>query len=229
MAAVAYGVLLVTLEAELAIVAETLDRLTDAEWSTPTRLAPPETDQPPWTVLELAGHLDISIGITRAVIADRRRGPATRDAADFFTFPTTDVATDFYEYAYEVVEGRTPADLRGVLPQTFSAAVQEARSAAPELVGAFPGYEPRPLLRLDDWISSRIVEAVVHGMDLTDALGRPSTATTAGIAHTATLLDNLLGRRTQPGRPGDLDDDRLWVRAAAGRDQHTDRRLPLIS
>ena len=56
-------------------------------------------------------------------------------------------------------------------------------------------------MRLDEFVASRIVEAVVHGMDLTDALGRECMATPEGIAVTAELLDELLARRTVPGRP----------------------------
>ena len=60
-------------------------------------------------------------------------------------------------------------------------------------------------------------------MDLTDALGRECMATPEGIAVTAGLLDELLARRTVPGRPGDLVDDVPWIRAAFG----TRRRTPI--
>ena len=30
-------------------------------------------------------------------------------------------------------------------------------------------------MSIDEFVTSRIVEAVVHGMDLTDALGRPAS------------------------------------------------------
>lgn len=39
----------------------------------------------------------------------------------------------------------------------------------------------------------------------------------------------LLARRTVAGRPTDLaGDDLAWIRAASGRQQHPDPRLPLI-
>jgi hypothetical protein len=83
-------------------------------------------------------------------------------------------------------------------------------------------------MRLDEFVPSRIVEAVVHGIDLTDALGRPSIASPAGVAVTAAILDELLARRTVAGRPADLADDMAWIRAASGRADHADPRLPLI-
>ena len=53
-------------------------------------------------------------------------------------------------------------------------------------------------------------------------------ATDDGIAITAAILDELLARRTVAGRPRDLADDLQWVRAASGRSEHPDPRLPLI-
>jgi hypothetical protein len=83
-------------------------------------------------------------------------------------------------------------------------------------------------MRLDEFVPSRVVEAVVHGLDLTDAMGRDPIATADGVAMTAGILDELLARRTVPGRPADLADDLAWVRAASGRAGHPDPRLPLL-
>jgi hypothetical protein len=83
-------------------------------------------------------------------------------------------------------------------------------------------------MRLDEFVASRIVEAVVHGIDLTDAIGRDPIATPDGIAFTAALLEDLLARRTVAGRPADLSNDLAWIRAASGRAPHDDPRLPLI-
>jgi len=49
-----------------------------------------------------------------------------------------------------------------------------------------------------------------------------------GIAITASILDELLARRTVAGRPADLGDDLAWIRAASGRVAHIDPRLPLL-
>ena len=71
-------------------------------------------------------------------------------------------------------------------------------------------------MRLDEFVASR-VEAVVHGLDLTDALEREPMATGEGPAVTAAIMDELPARRTAAGRPPDLGDDLAWVRAASGR------------
>jgi len=228
--AAGYRALVSILETELAVVAEGFQQLTAEQWQTPTQLIPLESNDPPWTLLELAGHLDISIGITRMLISEAVSGEREpeRDAVDFFIFPSADVASEFYDYAYTMVEGQNPSEMSGVLRNTFARAIDDARSTPGSTVGAFPGFEPYPLIRLDEFISSRIVEAVVHGIDPTDALRRPSAATAEGVAHTARLLDNLLTRSSASGRPPDLDDDMAWILAASGRRPHLDPRLPLI-
>ena len=68
----------------------------------------------------------------------------------------------------------------------------------------------------------------MHGIDLAQALGRACIATAAGIAVTAAILDDLLARRTIPGRPPELSDDLDWILAASGRAESGDNRLPLI-
>jgi uncharacterized protein (TIGR03083 family) len=213
-----------TLERELQGVQRTFAALSERDWQQPTRLVPFDASQPPWTVFELAGHLDISIGLTRMLIANQEAAQVGRDHVSFFIFPRSEVAPVVYDYAYTMVEGRVPADMPGVLEETFSRSVSESRALPPETVGS--GYYA--FMRLDEFASSRIVEAVVHGIDLTDALGQDSIATPAGIAYTAALLDELLARRTVPGRPAGLEDDLTWIRAASGRDPHPDPRLPLI-
>jgi hypothetical protein len=178
-------------------------------------------------VFELAGHFDISIGLARMLIADPQDGQVGRDRTSFFIFPRSEVAPVVYDYAYKMVEGKTPADMPAVLEETFTKTIEESRANPPTLVG--PGYYA--LMELGEFVPSRVVEAVVHGLDLTDALGRDPVATPEGIAVAASILDDLLARRTVAGRPGDLSDDFEWIRAASGRrpqGPHPDPRLPLI-
>jgi hypothetical protein len=213
-----------TLETELGGVERAFRELSAEQWRTPTLLRPLDERQPHWTLFELAGHFDISIGLTRMLLADPQQGQVGRDRVSFFIFPRSEVAPVVYDYAYTMVEGKTPEQMPDVLHETFTKTVQEARAAAPETVG--PGYYA--LMRVDEFVPSRVLEAVVHGLDLTDALGRPSIATPAGIAMTAAILDDLLARRTVAGRPADLGDDLAWIRAASGRAEHPDPRLPVI-
>ena len=213
-----------TLERELGGVADTFAGLSDDEWQMEAKLVPLDTELPHWTVFHLAGHFDISIGLTRMLIADPQEGQTGRDRASFFIFPRSEVAPVVYDYAYTMVAGKEPGDMPDVLRETFSKTIEESRATPPETIG--PGYYA--LMRLDEFVTSRVVEAVVHGIDLTDATGRDCIATPDGIAITAAILDDLLARRTVAGRPADLGDDLEWIRAASGRVAHADPRLPII-
>jgi len=213
-----------TLDAELRGLEAVFRGLSGKDWEAPTKLNPIDSTLPHWTVFELAGHFDISIGLARMLMAAPQEGQPGRDRTSFFIFPRAEVAPVVYDYAYKMVAGKRPMDMPDVLHETFSKTIEEARRSRPDLVG--PGYYA--LMRVDEFIPSRVVEAVVHGMDLTDALGQPSIATPAGIAITAAILDDLLARRTVAGRPSDLKDDLAWVRAASGRGEHPDPRLPII-
>jgi hypothetical protein len=213
-----------TLETELRQVELAFRGLTEADWRTPTLLQPVDDLLPSWTLFELAGHFDISIGLTRMLISSQEDGQVGRDRVSFFIFPRAEVAPVVYDYAYTMVEGKQPADMADVLHETFSRTIEESRATPPGTVGS--GYYA--LMQLGEFVPSRVVEAVVHGLDLTDALGQESMATADGLAMTAAILDDLIARRYVPGRPADLADDMAWVRAAAGRTPHADPRLPLI-
>ena len=213
------------LETELRQIEAVFRGLSEEDWSASTNLVPFDETKAHWTVFELAGHFDISIGLTRMLIADPQDGQPGRDRTSFFIFPRSEVAPVVYDYAYTMVAGKTPADMPDVLHETFSRTIDEARGTPPSTVGS--GYYA--LMRLDEFVASRVVEAVVHGIDLTDALGRDRLATDDAVGVAAEILDDLLARRTVAGRPADLrDDDWAWIRAAAGRGDHDDPRLPVI-
>ena len=81
-----------TLERELQLVSDTFAGLTEDEWRVVTLLEPPDAGRPHWTVFELAGHFDISIGLTRMLVADQQDGQPGRDRVSFFIFPRSEVA-----------------------------------------------------------------------------------------------------------------------------------------
>jgi uncharacterized protein (TIGR03083 family) len=219
-----YESLIGILEAELTAVADVFRGLTPDQWQRPTLLVPVDPGLPRWTVFELAGHFDISIGLTRMLIAGREDAQPARDRTSFFINPRSETGPVVYAYAYTMVEGKVPADMPDVLAETFTKTIAEARAVPPGMVG--PGYFAP--MRVDEFVASRIVEAVVHGVDLAQALGSPYFATADGIAVTAAILDDLLARRTTGRRPAGLPNDMDWILAASGRAESGDNRLPLI-
>ena len=107
------------LETELAAVQRAFAGLSGDEWRLPTKLVPVDPSLPHWTVFELAGHFDISIGLTRMLIAGAEASQPARDRTSFFINPRSETAPVVYDYAYTMVQGKTPADLPGVSPRRF--------------------------------------------------------------------------------------------------------------
>ena len=117
----------------------------------------------------------------------------------------------------QMVEGKTARRHGRACCTRRSAETVEPRPgrSRPHLVGA--GYFA-PMQR---WLSSRpsrVVEAVVHGLDLAPRrwAGR-AWPRRRGSPMTAAILDDLLARRTVPGRPPELSDDLERILAASGR------------
>ena len=100
-------------------------------------------------MFELAGHFDISIGLTRMLIADPQEGQVGRDRVSFFIFPRSEVAPVVYDYAYVMVEGKTLQEMAYVLDETFSKTIEEVRKTAAETIGS--GYYA--LMRLDEFVA----------------------------------------------------------------------------
>jgi Mycothiol maleylpyruvate isomerase N-terminal domain len=109
--------------------------------------------------------------------------------------------------------------------ETFTQALEAIKTTPPDTIG--PGFFGP--MRLDEFVATRLVETRVHGLDLTDALGMPPLPMPQTTTMAAEVLDEVLARRAVPGRPADLEADHLaFIRAAAGRGEHPDPRLPVV-
>jgi len=111
-----------------------------------------------------------SAALTNMLIDGRGRQPARPgpDPASFIN-PRSETGPVVYTYAYTMVEGKTPEQMPGVLAGTFAKVVDGCRSVSADTVRA-------RLLRADAGRRVRrqagSSRAVVHGLDLTLALGR---------------------------------------------------------
>ena len=203
-----YSELVDILEAELAVVADGFEGLTAGQWGAPTNLARSSRTSRlghcsnlPDTSTSQSGSRPCSLRMRCQANGKRSATPSTSSS-----FPAT-IPTEFYSYAYEVVQDRDPSTMSAVLRSTFA---QSSRREAVTLAQSarFQATSRTRSFAWTDFVSTRIVESVIHGMDLTDVTGQPSTATLPGIAHTAGLLDSLLTRSSVGGgRPSDLTGD----------------------
>jgi mycothiol maleylpyruvate isomerase-like protein len=203
----------------------TLATLSEEDWARPTLLKP-ANDADAWTVLELAAHFDIFMAITLGLIGEPQQAPPAIDGASFcIACSDGSQGAMLYQYMADHAKGHTPGTILETVHGTFKAALEGARNNAPDTIGpAFYG-----LMRLDEFMATRTVEAVAHGLDLTDALGRPPLSMPKAVPIAAAMLDEVLARTKVAGRPADLvDDDLGFIRAASGRGEHPDPRFPVV-
>jgi uncharacterized protein (TIGR03083 family) len=206
---------------------DTLAGLTAADWQRPTLLQPPEPGRPPWTVLQLAAHFDVFMGLTLGLVAEPMAAQPVVDRAGFYVSVSDrhKVAPVIYQYVVGHAHGHTPASILDAVNETFKQALEAIRTTPPDTIG--PGFFGP--MRLEEFVATRLVETQVHGMDLTDALGAPPLSMPRVTTMAAEVLDEVLARWAVPGRPADLAGDDLgFIRAAAGRGEHPDPRLPVV-
>jgi uncharacterized protein (TIGR03083 family) len=211
----------------LPLLQDTLAGLTPADWQRPTLLRPPEPGKPPWTILELAAHFDVFMGLTMGLVAEPTSAQPVVDRASFYISVSdrSTVSPVIYQYIVDHAEGHTPATIGDQVATTFTQALAAIRTTAPDTIG--PGFFGP--MRLDEFVATRLVETQVHGMDLTDALGVAPLQMPATTVMAAEVLEEVLARRAVPGRPAELEGDDLgFIRAAAGRGEYPDPRLPIV-
>jgi hypothetical protein len=204
-----------------------LAEVTPEDWERLTLLQPPDPQQPPWTVLQLAAHFDVFMGLTLGLVAEPLSAQPVVDRASFYISVSdrSKVSPVIYQYIVDHAQGHTPATIRDKVNETFKQALEAIRTTAPDTIG--PGFFGP--MRLDEFVATRLVEVQVHGMDLTDALETPLLSMPRVTTMAAEVLDEVLARRAVPGRPADLEaDDLAFIRAAAGRGEHPDPRLPIV-
>jgi uncharacterized protein (TIGR03083 family) len=206
---------------------DTLIRLAPEDWQRPTLLQPPDPQQPPWTVLQLAAHFDVFMGLTMGLVAEPMSAQPVVDRASFYISVSdrSKVSPVIYQYIVDHAQGHTPATILDKVNETFAQALEAIKTTPPDTIG--PGFFGP--MRLDEFVATRLVETRVHGLDLTDALGMPPLDMPRTTTMAAEVLDEVLARRAVPGRPVDLEGDDLgFIRAAAGRGEHSDPRLPVV-
>lgn len=172
-----------------------------------------------WTVAELVAHMvrgatriDVYLGMAPDVtpICDR---------VSYFQFDLATQAPVIAERAREEAASTDPDDLPTLFATGWQASVDRAVALPPEhVIATFRGP-----MRLDEYTATRVVEMVVHHMDLRMALDQPPGATPAAGRMAMGVLEGLLGspRPRNHGRT-------RFILAATGRIASADDRFPVL-
>ncbi|BCY06024.1 maleylpyruvate isomerase N-terminal domain-containing protein [Actinoplanes sp. L3-i22] len=170
-----------------------------ADWTRPTRCAP-------WSVRELFAHIRVALGWLPGMLAGDPPEAAEVSAADYYRpdhrFSAATDATRI-RLAQEQAAGLDVRDFRG-----FTTTLADRCAAEP------PGRVVRTrhgdAMLLDDFLTTRVVELAVHGLDLADALHHPAWLTPPA----AEVVLRLLFDRAPADLPGPPDQ---LIRQATGR------------
>jgi uncharacterized protein (TIGR03083 family) len=186
------------------LVVDWLRGLPDEEWPRPTRC-------PPWVLAELVAHL--VIGLRRLGTMPAVPGPPTAGAGDYYRWVAR---RDGAANRDRVGAARDVARELGT-PEALTAALAAA------LAGTLGRRESRPVrtrwgatMSTVDFVATRVVELVVHGMDLTDARGDPPLFHPPAVEVAGAVLADAIG--TDPRIPLGWTDER-FLRVATGRDE----------
>lgn len=176
-----------------------------------------------WSVSELVAHL--VRGATRVPVyldASSELPPDAVPACDRVSYWRQDM-----EAVAPAVAARARAEAEGVDPLTWPARFADGWRATAEraaatgpaaLVDALRGP-----MRLDEYLATRVLEVVVHHLDLRTALGQPPAPTEDAARLVIADLEGLLG---EP-KPRALGRTR-FLRVATGRLPSDDPRFPVL-
>lgn len=173
-----------------------------------------------WCLAELVAHLVRQVSRITAY-ADRPvpSGAAAVDRRTYYRYDVSAVAPE--------VAARAVADAAAVDPASLPAAFAEAWRADAALAAALPAdrllTSIRGAIRLDEYLATRVLEAVVHHLDLRVALDLPAAASPQGGRLVTALLESML----DGPRPRALGRVR-FLQVATGRIPSDDPRFPLL-
>ena len=172
-----------------------------------TLLEPLDPSQQHWTLFEFAGHFDISIGLAAMLVDGSRPGrPGRARPSKLLHLPAFRGRAGRLRLRLHDGRGEDAGEgCRRCWRRRSRRTIGGSGRPSEELIG-------RRVLRPDGAGGVRaqpVVEAVVHGLDLTDALGADPIATPDGRRWSCTgILDELLGSPDGAGsRRPDLADD----------------------
>lgn len=179
--------------------------LTEDEFAKSTRL-------PAWNVKELLGHLYRDVDRTNTGLAQPPPAEATHDAVSYWrSYDPVGDAPSIADRAKEVASRHdTGEELARAWDEMWRRAVEAAGTTDRSRLLLTWG----PVLTLDEFLKTRVLEVTVHRMDMEDALGRKGWGTDQAVSIVDEILEGLLGEEP----PSDLEWDVVdFIEVGTGR------------
>lgn len=204
------------LAAECELVSRATSALGEADFALPTRCSA-------WNVKELLAHMHRGVDRINIGLASPPKAPVDTDSVTYWRRydPTTD-GVAIGDRAKEVALSHpTGAALAAAWDDVWRRALEAVRGSVPTRSIETWG----PVLSLDEFLKTRVLEMTVHGTDLADALGSGPWATRAGVEITNEILLALLN----DGLPSDLGwDDLTLLEKGCGRRQLSEEEAGIL-
>ena len=164
-----------------------LATLHEEDWARPTRCAP-------LSVLQLSAHaLRGGMRIDEMLTNGPVDGEAEKDGETYFRYDPA-VGATMVQRAIEAAEDLNPSSAAAAWARTWSSVLDRAEqdlATDDRLYRSIFG-----IIRLSEYLRTRVVEVTVHTMDLRDALGLTPDPSAEGLRVACDVLRGLLGADT---------------------------------
>lgn len=196
---------------ECAAIDQTLSALPSEAWD--------RTALGTWTMKELVAHLVRGATRVTAYLPDPVPDGPLLDRVEYFRYDADAEAPGVAQRAVEEAAEVEVDSLPGRFAIGWRATAAAADDHGPDqTLNTFRGP-----MRLDEYVGTRVLEMVVHHLDVRVALDQPPSSTPEAARMTMALLEGLLG---EP-RPRNMGRTR-FIQAATGRIDTDDPRFPVL-
>lgn len=155
------------------------------DWMRPTRC-------PPLDLRQIVVHLQSQLeGVIETCAQPFMDSEPQKDRVTWWDYDIEEDQTETLAWILKIAD-QYPAE---EIPARWSASVAEAVAAVEaRLAAGDPAVRPgQAVIRLTDYIATRVLELTIHATDVLDALGRPPSPTSEGLAVTLDILADRLG------------------------------------
>ena len=172
-----------------------------------------------WTVAQLVAHMIRATTRVPEYLARPVTGPVAADRITYWHYDAAGEAPAIAQRAIDAAATMVTSQLAQHFAAGHVATVDAAREAGPEQV-LDTIHGP---MRLDEYTATRVLEIVVHHMDLRAALDLPPASDPQAARMVMGVLEGLLGGP----RPRNLGRTR-FIQVATGRSSSDDPRFPVL-
>ena len=172
-----------------------------------------------WNVAQLVAHTVRATTRVPAYLQEPVSGPPQVDRVAYFRYDATAEAPAIAQRAIDEAAAVAPQQL----PEAFAAGHAATMAAATDAGPDHVLFTIMGAMRLDEYLATRVLEVVVHHMDLRAALELPPTSDPGAARMVMEILEGLLGSP----RPRNLGRTR-FIQVATGRLASNDPRFPVL-